>query len=82
MFKSLNCSGSETSLFNCQQLTSTCSHSEDVGLSCQGKLLLARIMLQVAALTVLLTASGESSCPHIIGVNMFVIDTSLVKYIP
>ena len=31
-------------------------------------------MLQVAALTVLLAASGGSSCPHTIGVNMFVIE--------
>ena len=31
-------------------------------------------MLQVAALIVLLAASGGASFPHTIGVNMFVID--------
>ena len=76
MFESLHCSGSETSLFNCSKSTSTCSHSEDVGLSCQGKLLVGLCYKYILA------ASGDSSCPHTIGVNLFVIDTSLVKYIP
>ena len=43
-------------------------------LDCLAKVSCARIMLQVAAFTVLLAASGGSSCPHTIGVNMFVID--------
>ena len=47
MFESVRCSGSETSLFNCQQLTSTCSHSEDVGLSCQGIVISLSICLSV-----------------------------------
>ena len=36
VFESLRCLGSESSLFHCPRANSTCSHSNDVGLSCQG----------------------------------------------